>query len=253
MLKIKLMQLLVVIFCLFIFFYSLYILGKDDYVLIRKNFSLEQLFDFAFIGVFVSVILAKILLIVFHITVNVSFVERLFFPTKAGFSLTSIVLGYLLVVFLIGIYRKLPIGRLFDFFSLALLSTLPAGYLLSILFVEKNNIIFYILPGIFYLILQVFFWRFLLPRIINGKLRDGNLCNYFLLIFSAVSIFIYLFYKLISSSVRIEAEEFILLGLFFGSFIFLLYSAREQIVGLLNGIIFSLKRGERYKKEVGNN
>lgn len=225
------MQFVIVIFCFFIFFYSLYILGKDDYVLIRKNLSLEQLFDFAFIGIFAGLILARVLSIVFHPAARgTSFISQLFSPTGAGFYLTSIVLGCMLVLYLMGKYRKLPIGRLFDFFSLALLSALPAGYLLSILFAKRSEIIYYVFPGIFYLIAQVFFWRFLLPNIISGKLRDGTLCSLFLLTFSSISLFVSLFYKFSYSSMSIEPDEFILIGIFFGGFLSLLRINRRQII-----------------------
>lgn len=222
------MQFLIVIFCFLIFIYSLYILGKDDYVLIRKNLSLEQLFDFAFIGIVTGIILGEILSAVFHpATRGEGFMSRLFSPTGASFSLTSVVLGCILVVYLIGKYRKLPIGRLFDFFSLALLSALPAGYLLSVLFIKRSDILYYIFPGIFYLLSQVFFWRFLLPRITSGNLRDGSLCSLFFLTFSTVSLFVSIFYKFAHSFIQIEAEDFILMGMFLGGLLFLLRINRK--------------------------
>ncbi len=224
------MQFLVILFCFIIFFYSLYILGKDDYLLIRKNLSLEQLFDFVFIGIFTGIILGEVLSHVFHPAIGKGFISRLFSPTEASFSLSSIVLGCIFVFYLIGKYRKLPIGRLFDFFSLALLSALPVGYLLSVLFVKKIDIIYYVFPGFFYLAAQVFFWRFLLPRITSGKLRDGSLCSLFLLTFSIVSLFVSFFYEFVHSSIRIEAEQFILMGIFFSGLFFLLRINRRQIV-----------------------
>lgn len=224
------MQFFVVFFCFLIFIYSIYILGKDDYVLIRKNLSLEQLFDFAFIGIFIGIILGEVLLIIFYPGTDNSFVSRLFSPTGASFSLTGIVLGCMLVLYLIGKYRKLPVGRLFDFFSLALLSALPVGYLLTILFIKRSDIVYYVIPGVIYLASQVFFWRFLLPRIISGKLRDGSLCTLFLLTFSTVSLFVSLFYKFAHSSIRIEAEDFILMGMFLGGLFFLLRINRRQIL-----------------------
>lgn len=225
------MQFLVIIFCFLIFIYSIYILGKDDYVLIRKNLSLEQLFDFAFIGIFTGVILGEILsIILYPALTEKSIISRLFSPTGASFSLTSIVLGCILMLYLIGKYRRLPMGRLFDFFSLALLSALPAGYLLTILFVKRSEIVYYIFPGVVYLAAQIFFWRFLLPRETSGKLRDGSLCSLFLLTFSTISLFASLFYDFTYSSMHFEAEDFILAGMFFAGLIFLLRINRRQNV-----------------------
>lgn len=225
------MQFLIALFCFFILFYTLYILGKDDYVLIRKNLSLEQLFDFVFVGIFAGIILGEVLLIIFNISIREGdFISRIFSPMGAGFFLTGVVLGCIFVIYLLGKYRNLPMGRLFDFFSLAFLSALPAGYLLSVLLVEKSDIIYYVIPGLFYLIAQVFFWRFLLPRIMSGKLREGSLCSLFILTFSIVSLFDSIFYKFMHSSIRIDAKELILVSLFFGGLFFLLRVNHRQIL-----------------------
>lgn len=224
------MQFLVIIFSFFIFFYSLYILGKDDYVLIRRNLTLEQLFDFAFFGIFSGILLVSTLSIIFHPATSKSFMSQLFFPRGASFNLTTFVFGCMVGLYLIGKYRKLPTGRLFDFFSLALLSALPAGYLISVFFIKRSEIIYFVIPGVFYLGLQVFFWRFLLQRMISGKLREGSLCSLFLLTFSAVSIFVYLFYQLGSSSLLFQLEDLLVISIFIGSFLFLLRNERKHVL-----------------------
>jgi prolipoprotein diacylglyceryltransferase len=224
------MQFLIGVFCFFIFLYSLYVLAKDDYVLIRKNLSLEQLFDYAFIGVFTGIVLARILSIFFYPAIGKSFVSQLFSPVDAGFTLTGVVFGCALVLYLIGKYRKLPVRRLFDFFSLALLSSLPFGYLINIFFVKKNEIIYYLIPGILYLGIQIFFWKFLLSRIINNELKDGSLSSLFLLTFSLLSLFVSLFYKFKRSSLRFDIEDFLLMGIFLGSFVFLLRNEKRRML-----------------------
>lgn len=224
------MQFLIVIFCFFIFFYSLYILGKDDYVLIRKNLSLEQLFDFAFFALFIGVLFAWILLIIFHPAIENDFTARLFSPIGASLSLTGIISGCLAGLYLIGKYRRLPIGRLFDFFSLALLSALPAGYLISIFFIKRKEIFYFIIPGIFYLAAQVFFWRFLLPRIINSRMASGSLCGLFILLFSSVTFFISFFYRFRNSIFDLGTEDYILIGIFLLTVFFMLRNNRRYFL-----------------------
>lgn len=223
------MQFLVAIFCFIIFFYSLYILGKDDFVLIRRNISLEQLFDFAFLGIIAGILFIWILSLIFH--TPASFISGMLSPQSAGFTLIGICFGLLLGLYSFTKYRKLPIGRLFDFFSLSLLSALPAGYLLSIFFIKSSEIIFYLIPGVLYLGLQVFFWRFFLSRIISGKLREGSLCSLFLLTSSVISLFISLLYKFLHSSLYLTSGDFLLFSILIVSFIFLLRNERVSLRG----------------------
>lgn len=225
------MQLLIGIICVFVFLYSLYILGKDDYVLIRKNLSLEQLFDFAFIGIFTGIIFARILSIIFHPVNGENFVSQLFSLNGAGFTLTGVVFGCMLAFYLIGKYRKLPIGHLFDFLTLALLSCFPIVYLISIFFVKRNEIVYYFVLGIFYLACQRFFWKFLLPRIISNKLKEGSLSGFFFLVFSVASFLASLIYRFSGSPFRFEAEDFLLVGVILGSIVFLLRNERRILRG----------------------
>ncbi len=216
------MNFLVLIICLFILFFSLYILGKDDYFFIRKNFSLENLFDYAFIGLFAGVIFARFLWGFFRSGIEKGFLQHLFSPSDAGISLMGIVLGSMLILYLISKYRKLPTWRLFDFFSLAFLSTFPFGYLASSLFVKNKEIFYYIVPAICYLGIGVFFWKVLYRRLIASRLKDGSLSAFFLQVFSLMSFVLLFVHQFLNSSLQIDAAYIFLLIIFLGSFIFLL-------------------------------
>ncbi len=225
------MQLLVGLFCFIVFLYCLYILGKDDYVLIRKNLSLEQLFDFAFIGVFTGIIFARIFSIIFHPINGGNFVTQLFSLSGTEYTMTGVVFGCMLAFYLIGKYRKLPIGHLFDFITLAFLSCLPIVYLLSIFFVNRNELVYYLILGIFYLVCQMFFWKFLLPRIISNRLRAGTMSGYFFLVFSVVSLLASFINKFGNPSLEFDVEDFLLVGILLGSIVFLLRNERRILRG----------------------
>jgi hypothetical protein len=221
------MYFLVLIICLFIFLFSIYVLGKDDYLFIRKNFSLEHLFDYVFIGLFAGVIFARFLWVFFRSKIEKNFLPHLFSPIDAGITLAAIVIGSMLILYLISKYRKLPTWRLCDFFSLAFLSSFSFGYLASSLFVKKSEIFYYLIPAMCYLGICVFFWKVLYLRLISGKLRDGSLSSLFLQVFSLISLVLLFVYQFLNSSLLIDAAYIFLFIIFWGSFIFLLRNEKH--------------------------
>ena len=128
----------------------------------------------------------------------------------------------MLSIYLISKYRKMPTLRLFDFFSLAFLSTFSFGYLASSLFFRDREIFYYLVPAICYLIICVFFWKVLYLRLISSKLKDGSLSSLFLQIFSLLSFVLLFVYQFLNSSIRLDAAYIFLLIIFLGSLIFLL-------------------------------
>lgn len=223
------MQFIIVIICLFIFLYSLYILGKDDYVLIRKNISVEQLFDFSFIGLLTGLILAKILAFVLNPVVGKNLVQQVFSPTGSGVILLGIILGYMIVLYLIGKYRRFPLGRLFDFFALSIISSISFGFLISVFFVNKHEIFYYLIPGFIYLGLQVFFWNFLFMRSSGNKLKDGSLACIFLMFFPLISFVLTKFYLYRKDAFYLIAEDYFLIIVFFISLFLLLKNEKKKI------------------------
>ena len=213
---------LVLIICLFVFLFSLYVLGKDDYLFIRKNFSLEHLFDYALVGLFFGIIFARFLWGGFRSGIEKGFLPHLFSPNDAGISLAAIVIGSMLIIYCLSKYRKLPTWRLFDFFSLAFLPTFCFGYLASSLFVKKSEIFYYIAPAICYLGLSILFWKVLYPRLIAGRLKNGSLSCLFLEIFSLTSFILLFAYQYLHLSVRLEAAYVISFIIIWASLIFLL-------------------------------
>lgn len=182
------MEILLAIPALLVFLYSLYKLSADDHVLIRKNISLEQMFDVAFGTLWVSLLVSRIYYFLFDAKIkgNLFFA---FFITEGGLSLAGALLGGMVTLYLIGRYKKMPIGRLFDFFTISLLFALPVGFICSILLYLKQPavIIASTVSAVVYLVTAILFKKLLYPKLLNRTLKEGTMSIFFLLLFPIVS------------------------------------------------------------------
>lgn len=182
---------LVIIICLFIFLYCVYLLANDDFIFLRRDVTMERLFNIIFIGGLISLFFARLFHGVFYakeILAN-PFVFLLF-PYFPGLSLLGAVVGAgVFFGFLARFKKGLPLGRMSDFFGVAFLITLPIGILGYFMFSEDSFPV--IKAGsliVVYLILFVIFLRFLLPQLLNGKFKEGTITFLFLISFSVVSL-----------------------------------------------------------------
>ena len=164
------MQVLIFTLSIFIFLHTLYKLVKDDHVFLRKNIKVEEIFDIAFIVTAIGLILAQI-----AAPKNITF-------------LTFFVFGSSLSLLLIGKYKKFPLGRLFDFFTLSFLTALPILYLLESLLFKKIELIIYLISAFIYFSLAVYFNKILLKRVMSRTIKEGNLSVYFMIFFSILSL-----------------------------------------------------------------
>lgn len=171
-----------------LFLYALYKLTKDDYVFIRRNITHEQIFDAAFTVTWVSLLFARIDYFIFHpVSSSKNVFISFFTPTEGGFSLIGAVLGGTIALYFIGKYKKVTLGRLFDFFVLSLLVALPLGFLSSAILLRGYELIVFLVNGFIYLILSFTFFKFFYPKLLNRTMKEGNLSIYFLIFFSLTS------------------------------------------------------------------
>ncbi len=170
---------------LFVFLFCLYFLVHDDFILLKKDISTEKIFNLAIVLILPTILLARILFVVIH--PNSSFFNPfifLLFPYFPGLSLIGGGVGGFLVLLLILKYNKLPV-RLLDFFSIAFLSSLPIGFLGY--FLEFHTKLIAVKPLftlIIYTALFFLFIKFFLPKLLNGKFKDGTIGILFLILFS---------------------------------------------------------------------
>lgn len=181
---------LVLALCFFIFLFVLYFLSHDDFVLLRRDISLDSIFNIAFIMVPVSLFFARFLYAVSNPSGD--FFNPLYFllfPYFPGLSFVGGVLGtgaFLVLIFRI---KKMPVGRLLDLFVLSLLACMPIGIVGYFLLSGAHFISFTVLFTIFsYIALFSFFSFFLFPRFLKGRVGEGNMSILFLIAFSLISL-----------------------------------------------------------------
>ncbi len=211
------------IFHLLVFLFCLYVLVQDDFVLLRKNVSMEQAFNLAFLVIFIGFLTARIVYITLHF--NPSFLNPIVFfafPYYPGLSLIGEVAGGSLFLFLYARYRKYPVARLFDFFSFSFFCALSFGYLNTILFEKKPLQSWDFLLSLSYLVVFILFSIIFLPLQRRGALKDGNLGLMVMLIFAVFAFAL----NVIQHAPKVIgifcAEDFIILGFFAAAFLFII-------------------------------
>src|SRR5258708_5548518 len=166
--------LLIQIICLFIFLFCTYVLARDDFMLMRKNISLEHIFNIAFVGLFTSIIFAR----AFYIFLNPAkrFINPLvvvLFPYFPGLSLTGGIIGEILYFIYLSRKKKIPAGRLLDIFSLSFLLSLSCSIFLSQIFllVTKKHVDLVLILSIVVYITGFIIFSSLFSK---GKWKDGR-------------------------------------------------------------------------------
>lgn len=182
------MELLVLIPSGLIFLYSLYRLVKDDYVFIRKGISQEQAFDIAFITLWISLIFSRLFDMVFTYQIDKNIFIQFFSLPNGGFSLVGGIIGGIIALYLISKYKKIPLGRVSDFFTLSVLCALPVGYIGLALFEKREALLYTSLNIVLFVLLLIFFFQFLKPKLMSRTLKEGVLSIIFLIFFSAITL-----------------------------------------------------------------
>lgn len=221
------MQIIIFIILFFIFLYCLYQLVRDDYTMIRKNVSLEQVFDLVFGGLWISLLFSRLFFFLFH-PVSGNLAVLFFSPNKGGFSLVGGIIGGTIALYLLGKYKKVPLGRLFDFFTLAFLFVLPLAFLIHSLFLKKQEMFLSFSYAGLYFLLTIFFIKFLYPKIMNKTLKEGNASILFLLFFSLVTLFTSVVNPFTGVITLLSAENIVLAVLFIVSVVLLIRQERGR-------------------------
>lgn len=179
-------SLFIIIFGFLSSLFILHVLSKDDYVLIRRSVSPEQIFDFGLIlGVF-SIFFARFSYAI--INSKTSFLNPLVFltfPYYPGFSLVGGVFGGTIFFLYFAAKKKLPLGKVFDIFSVITLFTFSISYFFANIFsfIFRKTYSFYDLC-LFFIFLFLFIILFKL--LLRTKLNDGLAGLFFIILFSIV-------------------------------------------------------------------
>lgn len=165
---------MILILAVIVFLFSLFALSKDDFIFLRKNVTLQEIFDTAFFVGVGALFFARVIFVLTHFSKN--FLNPLVFfiiPYFPGLASSGLLIGGSIVLYGIAMRKKLPLGKFFDVFSLSLLPAATIMYAwLTILYGIKKDIAFVILFGAFALLFLVCF--FVLQKVSDAfSWKDG--------------------------------------------------------------------------------
>lgn len=211
-----------ILICFFLYLYVLYYLTKDDFVIVRKDVSMEKVFNLTFLTSIVALFFSRLFYVLFNpspaILTPLGFLAFPYFP---GLSLIGGIIGASIFIYFYAKYRKLPAGKLFDLFCVSFASVLPVGFLITfIILLGKTSILFNALFASSLLLFFVF-TKLILSFSSKGEIRDGSLG----LIFVAIISFLYFIESLfinIKTFSFISLENITLLIALFASIVLLL-------------------------------
>lgn len=175
---------------LFTALFSVYYLSRDDLILLRKDVTIERIFNLAFIVFLVGLFFARLSYGVLYSTKIFSNPLMFFlFPYFPGLLLLGGIIGGLLFLLLISKSKNLPAGRIFDIFSISVLSCLSLGYF-GFFWLSRQNLLSVkpIFLIVVYIILFYVFIKYIHQYLLKGILKDGSGGLLFLISFSAISL-----------------------------------------------------------------
>lgn len=165
------------------FLFVLHILSREDWVLMRKNVTLEQLFNIAILTCLCGLFFARIFYIMFNPSWHyLNLLVFFLFPYFPGLSLSGGIIGALLFLLYYSKLKKFPFERVADLLSTVLLLAFPVG-LLGSLFLPNHPHIAVIIGELFiYPVLYGVMIKLVQPAVIRGEVKDGT--STFLIIMS---------------------------------------------------------------------
>ncbi|HEX8965246.1 MAG TPA: prolipoprotein diacylglyceryl transferase family protein [Patescibacteria group bacterium] len=177
---------------LFVFLYCIFVFAKDDFILLRKNITLEQLFNISFVIYILGFLFARLVYVLEHISPKYLDPFVLFlFPYFPGLSISGGILIGIAYLLIILNKKRLPFFRVFDIFSISFIYAFSAGLpifaVIEFLLTRKIPFIPAI-EAILYFVLAVI----LTLLFVKNKIKDGSTVylgiSFFSLFFIAFSI-----------------------------------------------------------------
>jgi hypothetical protein len=175
--------LLILFFCFFLFLFYVHFSAKEDFVFIRKNVSLEQLFNVAFLTGIAALFTSRLFYVLYH--PSVSYLNPLVFfslPYFPGLTVSGALIGAYLFLLIYGRQQKLPTLRMGDIFSVGFLLIVPFGFL-PIGIIHPQDLLLFSIASTIDIILCFFFIKFLIPKMMGGQFKDGTIFNLFMMNF----------------------------------------------------------------------
>jgi len=214
-------MILIILSCFFIFLYILYYISRDDFVIIRKDVLMGKIFSLAFLSALIALFFARFFFVLIHpdpkLFNPLGFLALPYFP---GLSLIGGIAAGELFIFLYATYRKLPVGKIMDLFTLAFMGVMPLGYAVNFLIHLGKVSLFSNIFLIISVLMLLLFTKIIYPFSNKGEIKDGSLT----LIFSAIFSFLYFLTNLflnIKTFSFLSVENVLILVVLFSSLILL--------------------------------
>lgn len=205
-----------------IFLFCTYQLTKDDFVLLRKNVTVGNVFDALFLGLPVVLFVSRIVYVVLH--PSWQYINPLIFfivPYFPGLSLQGGIIGALLFGFVYTRMKKIPTSRFFDIVSISFL----LAFAFSILFQGASYFFSNKLLAIEEIgrsMLAVACFIFVLAQFLKSRWREGS-ATYNVILMYCLLVLISMGFALLSHKHILVGQVIITGVLFASSILFYLY------------------------------
>lgn len=180
------MEFIILLISLSSFLFILHYYVRDDFVIFRRNVTLDDIFDMTFMS-FIMVFLSSRFFYVIE-NPNAIYINPLVFLAvfyHSGLSLTGGIAGGALFLIWYVKRKKFPGKRILDFFSIATIWAIGIYSLLYIVVLRRLSPET-ILEGILFIILLTVFFIFFVPKHLSGKIKDGFLTGLFCIGYSLI-------------------------------------------------------------------
>jgi len=161
--------------CTIVFLFTLFILSKDDFVLMRRNVSQRLLFDIACVSGVVGLFFARLVYVAMNPSIAY-FNPLVFFiiPYFPGISTAGFLFGMCLSVYIFAVRKKLPIGKVFDIVALSLVASGEIYFLIQAVIevARRQWLSFGVFAACFVLLLIIYI---LLRKLtLSNRTKDGS-------------------------------------------------------------------------------
>lgn len=201
--------------------FCLYHLGREDFVLMRRNVSLEDLFNLAFIVFFSGLFFSRL----FYVILNFApgFLNPLVFflvPYFPGMSFIGGLIGGLVALIYFSRRKKWPTKRIFDLMALSFLAGLPLGFVGS-LFVtgDLSYFLHFFLPVLFFLVFLIMYFL-IYPKLIRREIKPAMLGTSTIIVISFVILLVSVIFHLDSNEFPIQIKDIPPLVLFVSALVY---------------------------------
>lgn len=171
-----------------IFLFVLYVHVKDDFIFLRRNVTLEEIFNITFIGVPVVLLLSRLAYVALHPSIR--YLNPLVFfilPYFPGLSLSGGILGAAGFLFFYTKEKRVPSLRLADIYSLSYIAACACYFLLAGIFAIHAALI----TGIIAMVLScLYIISYVLSQQLfsHGRFADGAIIGIVLIMDSLLRI-----------------------------------------------------------------